>query len=254
MKHWLGLMSGVVLVTTAGAGTVVHVATKSSSGAQHDHEVYYAQGGMLRVDHLDEDGHVNDMTLIRDGTIWRVDVRNRTFEKFDNQGVKAQMSGMDERMKAMLDKMPPEKRAALEQRFQAAAGGGAPAFQFTDTGRSDHSGSYSCAVWSVSRAGREIAEDCLAQANAMTGGAELADSLDKAVPVVEAALAGTPMAAAAQVFVEFKKARGFPVRVRHMAGDKVSSEDFVSAVETPSLPADKFAIPKGFTEKALRGP
>jgi hypothetical protein len=250
MKQWLGLMSALVLATTASAGTVVHIATKSTgSGEQHDHEVYYAQGGMLRIDRLDADGKVEDMTLVRDGTIWKVDVKDRTYMKSDNQAVKARMGAMDDRMKAMLDSLPPDKRAMFEQRMQAMKSGGAAGFEFTDTGRSDHSGSYSCEVWSLTHAGKEIGQHCLVQAGGIAGGAELADSLEKAVPVVEAALVGTPLAPAAQMFVEFKKAHGFPVLVRHMSGGKESSQDFVTAVETPSLSADKFAIPKGFTEK-----
>ena len=223
MKQWLGLMSGVVLATTAGAGTVVHIATKSGSDPQKDHEVYYAQGGMLRIDHLDSDGHVDDMTLVRDNTIWKVNVRDRTFTKTDNQAITARMGAMDDRMKAMLDSLPPDKRAMFEQRMQAMKSGTASGVELTDTGHGDHAGSYSCEVWSLTRAGRELSQNCLVQASGIAGGAELADSLEKAVPVVEAALAATPLAPAAQLLVEFKKAHGFPVLVRHMAGGKETS-------------------------------
>ena len=251
MKQWLGLMSGLVLAATASAGTVVHFATKSGSDAKHDHEVYYAQGGMLRIDHLDSDGHVDDMTLIRDNTIWKIDVKDRTFMKTDNQAMKARMGAMDDRMKAMLESLPPERRAMFEQKMQAMKSGGAGTLEFTDTGHSDHSGSYSCEVWSLSHAGKEMSQHCLVQAGGIAGGAELQESFDKAIPVVDAALAGTPMAPVAQMFLLFKKAHGFPVLVRHMSGGKESSEDFVTAVETQTLPADKFAIPKGFTEKTI---
>jgi hypothetical protein len=252
MKQWLGLISGLVLATSASAGTVVHIATKSTgSGEQHDHEVYYAQGGMLRIDHFDSDGHVSDLTLFRDGAIWKIDVKDRTFMKIDNQAMKARMGAIDDRMKAMLDSLPPEKRAVFEQKMQAMKSGGGGGFEFTDTGHGDHSGSYSCEVWSLTRAGKEISQHCLVQAGGIAGGAELAESLDKAVPVADAALSGTAMAPAAHVFLLFKKAHGFPVLVRHMSGGKASSEDFVTAVETQSLPADKFAIPKGFTEKTM---
>src|SRR5450432_3358180 len=132
MKQWLGLMGGLVLATTASAGTVVHFATKSGSYAKHDHEVYYAQDGMLRIDRLDADGHVDEMTLFRDNTIWKVDVKDRTFMKTDNQAMKARMGAMDDRMKAMLDSLPPDKRAMLEQRMQAMKGGAADGLEFTD--------------------------------------------------------------------------------------------------------------------------
>jgi hypothetical protein len=57
--------------------------------------------------------------------------------------------------------------------------------------------------------------------------------------------------AAAQQFAVYGKIDGFPVRTRQLAGGKVESEDQVTSIEKQSLPADKFAIPKGFTQTTL---
>jgi hypothetical protein len=59
--------------------------------------------------------------------------------------------------------------------------------------------------------------------------------------------------AAAQRFALWGKVDGFPVRTRELSGGKADSEDVVTSIEKQSLPADKFAIPKGFTQTSMGG-
>jgi len=237
-------------MSAAQAGVVVHMGAKESAeSAPKADQVVYAQDGMLRIDKLDSAGHVRDTTLIRDGTIWEVDVEKRTFMKFDKSAVAAQQSAMSDRMQAALQNMPPEKRAMFEERMKAMQQQ-SHAYTLTDAGRSEHVGSYSCQIWQASRDGKPIAEYCVAPKGSLTGGEELVDAAHKASAVAVDVASASPQIARAMapVYTLYGKMDGFPVLTRHGSGGDVRDEKIVTGIEKKSLPADQFAIPKGFTE------
>jgi len=238
------------------AGTVVHLDRRElPDGKAQPNSVIYAQAGQFRMDTLDDKGHVRDFVLVRDGTIWQVDVEKRTFYKFDKAALSGQQSQMQQRFQAALEKMPPERRAMMEERMK----GMMQKMQqtnatVTDTGHTDRAGSWSCEVWQVLRNGKAVSESCIASRGSLTGGDELVDATHKASAVAADVLASLPAArAAAQQFALYGKVDGFPVRTREISGGKADSEDSVTSVERQSLPADKFAIPKGFTQTTLGG-
>lgn len=241
-------------MATVQAGTVVHLDRRElPDGPAQPRSVIYAQEGQFRMDTLDDKGHVRDFVLIRDGSIWQVDVEKRTFYKFDKEALAGQQDQMQERMQAMLEKMPPERRAAMEERMKSMMLKTQQAsVTMTDTGRTDRAGSWSCEVWQLLRNGKPVSEACIASRSSLTGGDELVDATHKASAVATDVLSSLPAArSAAQRFALYGKADGFPVRTREIAGGKADSEDVVSAIERQSLPADKFAIPKGFTQTTM---
>jgi len=236
---------------TASAGVVVHMSSRNlPNGEAKDHQVLYAQNGMFRIDRLDPQGRVDQIQLIRDGVIWDIDVPQRTFRKFDKNLLSAQQSGLQTKMRAYLDRLPPEKRAQFEQRLGAMQ---QQTYTVTDSGHSEHVGSYSCEVWQVARQGRVISENCIASKSSLKGGDELVEAAHKAAAAASDALAGIPQAARAMgpTLALYNKMDGFPVLVRRLSAGKADSEDTVTSIDTQALPADKFAIPKGFTEKSL---
>jgi len=236
------------------AGTVVHLDRRGLPDGQAQPEsVIYAQGGQFRMDTLDEKGHVRDFVLVRDGSIWQVDVEKRTFYKFDKAALAGQQGQMQERMQAMLQKLPPERRAMMEERMKGIMQKAQQtSVTMTDTGHSDHAGSWSCEVWQVLRNGKAVSESCIASRGSLTGGDELVDATHKASALATDVLSSLPAArAAAQRFALYGKVDGFPVRTREISGGKAESEDVVTSIERQSLPADKFAIPKGFTQTTM---
>jgi hypothetical protein len=247
-----GLCVCIGAITAAQAGVVVHMGAKGSSdNAPKADEVVYAQDGMLRIDKLDSEGHIRDITLIRDGTIWSIEVAKRTFMKFDKDAVAAQQNEMSDRMKAALQNMPPERRAMLEERMKAMQQE-THAYTLTDAGRSEHVGAYSCQIWQAARDGKPIAEYCVAPKGSLTGGDELVAAAHKASAVAVDVSSASPQMARAMspVYTLYGKMDGFPVLTRHMSGGAAQDETFVTGIEKKSLPADQFAIPKGFTEVA----
>jgi hypothetical protein len=243
-------------MAAAQAGTVVHQDRRSlPDGQAHPQSVIYAQDGQFRMDTLDEKGHVRDFVLVRDGNIWQVDVEKRTFYKFDKAALAGQQGQMKERMEAMLQNMPADRRAMMEERLKGMMQKAEHAsVTMTDTGHADHAGSWSCEVWQVLRNGKAVSESCIASRGSLTGGDELVDASRKASAVATDVLSSLPAArAAAQQFALYGKSDGFPVRTRQISGGKAESEDLVTSIERQSLAADKFAIPKGFTQTTMGG-
>ncbi len=248
---WLGLAMGVA---AAQAGTVVHMERRElPEGKPRPATVIYAQGGQFRMDSLDAKGQVTGFVLVRDGNIWQVDVPKRTFYKFDKGALAGKQNMMQERMQAMLQTLPPERRAAMEARMQGMLQATQQAnYALSNTGRSDKAGSWSCEVWQLQRNGKTVSEACIASPSALTGGDELVDATRKAAAAASDVLSSIPVArAAAQRMALYNKANGFPVRTQEISSGKAREEEVASSIERQTLPADKFAIPKGFTQTTL---
>jgi hypothetical protein len=237
-------------MSAAQAGVVVHMGAKASAdGAAKNQQVLYAQDGLLRVDKLDDQGRVRDFTLIRDGAIWDVDTQKHTFRKFDKSAVATQQNELSDRMKAMMQSMPPERRAMVEQRLKAMEKE-THDYQLTDAGRSEHVGAYTCEIWQAVRDGKPITEYCVVPKVSLTGGDELVTATHRASVIAADVASAAPQMARAisPVYKMYGKLDGFPVMTRHISAGEAREETVVTGIEKKALPADQFAIPKGFTE------
>jgi hypothetical protein len=238
----------------AQGGTIVHMNRTDFDGKTRPETVIYAQDGQFRMDTLDEDGHVSEFVLVRDGSIWQVNVPKRTFYQIDQSALAGQRSQVQEQMQAMLQRLPPDRRAAMQERMQAfMAHSAQTTVDMTDTGKTDHVGSWSCEVWQEHRNGAVSSDACIASRGALAGGDELVDATHKAAATASSVLSAIPEARAnAQQMALYGKADGFPVRTRQLdRNGRVDSSDTVASIERQSLPADRFAIPKGFTQTTL---
>src|SRR6185312_8821802 len=250
---------GMVLIlagatAVAQGGTVVHMNRTDFEGKSRPEAVIYAQDGQFRMDTLDADGHVRDFVLVRDDSVWQVDVPKRTFFEIDQAALAGQQSQMQQQMQAMLQRLPPDQRAAMEERMKGLMAGRAQSsLTMTDTGKTDHVGSWACEVWQVQRDGAVSSDACIASRGSLTGGDELVDAVHKAASTTRDVVSALPGArATAQQMAVYGKVDGFPVRTRELGRDgSVESAETVASVERQSLPADRFAIPKGFTQTTL---
>lgn len=252
---FLGLASWVA--ATAQAGTVVHLEWRSlPDGKAQPHSVIYAQDGQFRMDSLDSDGHVQGFVLVRDGNIWQVDVTRRTFYLFDKAALADQQASMQGHWQSMLQNLPAAQRAAMEARMQSILQHAQQStVSLTDTGHTDRVGSWTCEVWRLQINGKISSDACIASRGALTGGDELVDSTHKAADTAANVLRSLPvMRAAASRMALYGKSDGFPVRTRDLNGDTPEDEEVVSSIKSRPLPADTFAIPKGFTQTTMGRP
>jgi hypothetical protein len=253
MRNQLIVLTLAIMTAATGeAGVVIQITAKDSSGKQSDTRTMYAQDGALRDDHLDERSHVTSFSLIRDGVVWEVDVPKRTYSKVDKAAMKARLEEGQQRMKEMAATLPPERRALFEQRMQQAQSAHHD-YAWTDTGRTEHVGQYSCRVWEGKRDDKVQRQDCVVPFGSLPGGDELAAALRQAAATaMDIASANPAMAkASSEMFSGFQKFNGWPVLTRHISGGKTYREEVAKSIDRQPLPADKFEIPKGFTEKSF---
>jgi hypothetical protein len=234
---------------TAHAGSVLKMDTKDSAGKTQPFETYYAQDGMLRIDRLDAHGGINRTTLVRDGVVWEINPAERTYTRVDPASLGQFAGDSSSRMEARIASLPPEKRAMMEARMaQMKQKSATTQFTFADTGRSDHAGQYACHVWEEQRNGKPFARYCVVPAASLPAGGELETALKKATATAGQIIASVPMMAAqAEHLTRLGQMNGFPASSRVGEGD----EHVLSSAQAQSLPADKFAIPKDFTERKL---
>ncbi len=156
---------------------------------------------------------------------------------------------MQARMQAAMQNMPPERRAMFEAKMKELQQK-THDYALTNAGHSEHVGSYSCEIWNLARDGKQISEYCVAAKGSLPGGDELIAASHKAATVALDVLSAAPQMAKAMppIYALYGKMDGFPVLTRHLFNGKTEGEDLVTAIERQSLPANKFEIPKGFTE------
>jgi hypothetical protein len=246
------LLALAILSGSVHAGAVLQVATKDPSGKTVPDEIYYAQSGMMRIDSIDAKGDIVRMNIIRDGVIWEVDTRDRTFSRIDAQSLNATMGAQNSRMQAMMANLPPDKRAMMQAHL-AQMGQPHSDSTFTDTGRSDRSAQYSCHVWQEQRHTGASTEYCVVAASSLPDGNELAASMKTALETTDKIIAGVPMMATrAEHLTRLEKMNGFPVHWRYLSSaGATESERVLTSAQSQNLPPDTFAIPQGFTEKPL---
>jgi hypothetical protein len=56
-------------------------------------------------------------TVVRDGVIWEIDPKERTFTRVDAASLKQAVGGESSQIEAMIARLPPEKRALMESRM-----------------------------------------------------------------------------------------------------------------------------------------
>jgi hypothetical protein len=243
---------------TAHAGVVIHTSGKDlKSGRDADHQIYYVQNTLVRIESGDEHGQTRQITLFRDNALWELQPAQHTYTKMD----KAAMQQANQQMEQQLAGMPPEQRARIEK-MMGGANGKAPGGQsaqegtWTDTGKTETVGKYTCHVWEIRFNGKLEAQYCVVPTSTLPGGDELFNAMREVGKTVRDLMSALPRAAAAgsRELAAFDRLQGYPVLVRHFSGETPTREDVLQSVERQSIPASQFEIPQGYTERPAFGP
>lgn len=251
---------GLLAAGVVQAGVVIHSTSKDlTSGRQTDHNTVYVQNGLMRIDNLDKHGQLKSFTLFRDNAIWDARVDSHTYVKMDRTAMQqgAQRMNADmEKLKAQMANLPPERRAMVEQmmkRMHGVATGTVPLAQvtWTNTGRRESVGSYTCRIWESRTGGNLTAQYCVVPTGRLPGGQEIAQSMRSVSRMVKEMMSAFPPAAraASQRLAGFEAFHGYPVMVRQFEDGKPSSEDVVVDIREQTLPESEFEMPSGFTER-----
>jgi hypothetical protein len=238
---------------TAYAGAVIHETRRDlPNGKPVDHETVYVQDGMIRSDTLDDHGHPTQLTIFRDGVMWQVNIARRTYSKLDKAVAQQGMQQLQAMREQMLANAPPERRAAMEKAMAGMQHPAAP-IAWTDTGRSEHVAGFSCEVWQGKKADKLEFEYCIARPGDVPDGDEIYAALRQMSASLRDVVSAMQNAGQRDThgvynFDWIERAKGYPIVRREF-----EHEEAVKSIEQQKLPADKFAIPQGFTEVPLLG-
>lgn len=187
--------------------------------------------------------------------VWTVDDKRRTYTEVDRARMTAlrdQSSAAREKMRAELDKMPPEKRAQMSRMLAAADAKeperGPPTIK--STGRSDKIGGLACQEVEVSRGDVKESEICVADWKA--AGVTKADlaAIRKLGTFQDETLGGMQARREGGNALElFDSLDGLPVRVRTFRGGQLKAEFRVVKVEHKPLDPKLFDPPDGYTKR-----
>jgi len=169
-------------------------------------------------------------------------------------------------MQAQMEKMTPEQRATIEQALSnfgagdvAKGGKKAPPepAKAVATGTSDTISGYACRGYDIVRAGKKIAEACVASWADLGVGPDDVAGLRKLAAFQQQMFAdvnlGTDAAPGIEAFEVMDQIKGFPLRVRTMVEGKRPTVMRVVQVERKDIDPKVFQVPAGYTRRSTPG-
>lgn len=196
--------------------------------------------------------------MLRDSAqkkMWLVDHDKKSvilMTEEDSKAIEARQEQMRLQMKAQLERLPPEQRTRVEQTMLAIPDPNAKPPNFTYEKKKDAAGrtisGFKCDDYLIKREGQPFGEGCFTpwKTVGLTPD-EFKKTLLNAMP--SSAAAGPMM----QSFEAHSSAPGLSIE-RTMVDDKgqVTTRTTLKSFSKTALAADKFELPKGYSEKSMK--
>jgi hypothetical protein len=250
---------GCAIAPLAFGGAVLEMVERDLKTAKDTGgQIFYAQDGKARIDHGDT-VRSSEYTLFRDQTLYTVDAKSKSFTKVDKAAITAmgaRMKSAMSQMQAQMANMPPAQRAQMEAMMGRQMGPPAakPKRELTNTGKTEKTAGYTCAVWNETRDGVLDTQLCVVPPGSLKGGAELfavMKEIGKFTRELTDALPRGPRASTDNEY-DYERLNGIPVITRDFAGGKAVRETRVTASRSEILGAALFEVPKDYTQR--KGP
>lgn len=217
----------------------------------------YVQGGLGRF--VDADGRA---TLIKGGTLYIVDDADRSYVVFDKATMDSLAKTLTEataKIKAQLEKMPPEQREQMEQmlskQMPGMLGDGKQwQVEALDTGKSETVDGRSCRIWDVKRNGELDDQLCVVPYRSLPGKENFQSVFSQFAQAFEEMTKSAPMLSGvmSNEFTAQAKVNGFPVRSRSYENGRLAGEEqLVRVWREETFPAAMFEVPAGYTRKTM---
>jgi hypothetical protein len=257
MRARFSLCALCLVTGIANAGVYIETVDRDSkTGKSEPAERWYVQDGKARIEGPD------GVSIFKDGIVYGVDPSRKSYHVMD----KATMDQLTARMKqareqrtqAQLAKLPPEKRAEVQEMMskQASATPRKPVVEAKDAGKTETINGRSCQVWDITRDSVLDEQYCVAAFAALPGGDEVQALMQKYQGFFEqmSELAGPGEAGDSmrEQFALWQKLNGYPLAARGYSGGTIDpSETIVKAWQSQSVPASMFEIPADYTKRDL---
>ncbi|HKE45011.1 MAG TPA: hypothetical protein VKB41_10795 [Steroidobacteraceae bacterium] len=250
------------LAGTSQAGVYIETVSRDAKTGQNDPaERWYVQDGNARIETSDS------VSIFKGGVVYGVDKSTKSYHVMDKATMeqlgarlKEVRAQAQERMKAELDKMPPDQRKQVEEMMakQGMGPGAKPAkrsLDATDTGKNETVNGRSCHLWDITRDGALDQQYCVAAFSALPGGNEIQDLMQKYQAFFEQMselMSGGGGDTMREEFELWKKLSGYPMVTRSYAAGKLEpGETIVKTWQAQSVPASMFEVPSDYTRRDL---
>ncbi len=194
--------------------------------------------------------------------LWTMDPSTKTYVEMNGEMMKslaAEIAPAMAQMQEQLKALPPDQRAKAEEMMKGQMGGSAdgkePVVEIKNTGEKQTIAGYTCTHWDVFRDGTKLSEVWAADWSAahvkkedfavLKSMGKFMDDLRKASPV---------MRRNNDAVIEMTRVDGFPVLVRQYTNGKLTGETALQKVESKSIDASTFELPKDYTERKIGRP
>jgi hypothetical protein len=248
----LSLILAPATASAAGGGWYARQVDKSPGEGRGGQgaEIFY-QGGKIRIDQGQDTTVIYDM---RSGLMTVLTHREKSYLQQTLEDLAKMRDGMMKQLKAQLPQMPPAVRAQLEPKLKQMEAGVLDENKPKATGKKSKVGTYGCEIYSWSSEGNS-GEFCLTRELDAHLKEFAKDTEVLAKKLAELKLGG---AQGPGGFTMLEMARsGFPVRTHTKLTFNNQTIESISEVEEfkpMAIAADKFAIPAGYTKKAMPNP
>ena len=251
------------------AGVVFELETQDHdvSPPQLERTTIYAQGISLKMETAVGQRGKSDAMIFRGDRreMVVVDHAKRSYMVIDRQfaaNMAGQLNQAAEQMKGLLDNIPAEQRAMIEQmtknRGPQTLQPARPQVQVSNTGKQAKVYGYDCVLFVVSRNGSKVRDVWVTNWNNISGGRDLAatfDSMSEFMLELTSAFpvgADSPMDGSA--FATIKQMGGFPVATREFRADgTVESESALRSAQSQRLSPADFQPPNGYQPDSMFG-
>lgn len=253
--------------SVAGVVFVIETQDHDVSPPRLERTTVYAEGRSLKMD-SSEDPRGNSDTMIFRGDrreMIVVDHQRQSYMVIDKQFVTnmaGQLGQMTGQMKGMLDKVPADQRAAIEQmmkqRGQQTQQLARPQVQVINTGKQAKVYGYDCVLFVVTRDGHKVRDVWVTQWNNISGGSDLAATFESMSEFMLELTSAFPGGASAPMqdnaFATIKQMGGFPVATREYRADgTVESESALRSAQSRRINLAEFQPPNGYRPESMFG-
>ncbi len=216
---------------------------------------YTAEGKKLRMETVGEHAEI----MIFDGDaqkLFRINQSDHTYSEITQADAKGVSAQIDE----MLSKLPPERRAMMEERMkQAGTQTVAPRpVTYEPTGARQTVAGYACQGYRMVRDGKASEQGCF-----IPWGTNAVQKADLGALVefgnfmqrfMSAAWGAGPRRSGSPITDQLERAPGFPaVMERVTEGGKVENAERLVSLKHTGVPAETFTVPPGYTKVTMPG-
>ncbi len=260
------LFVGLIVASFAAqAGVMIEfVKRNADTGKEEPLQSMWVQNGMARTEGS-RGSSESTVSIFKDDAMYLLQAQSKSYRVMDKATIERMAGTMNDamaKMRAQMEKMPPEQRAMMENMMKQRGGmigmNGPKKqviYDVKPTGRTETVNGKSCKLWDTTRDGVLSEQLCVVPLSAMPGSDEVIAVSKKMAAMFEkfsAQMRAQMDNIMRQSSTQLAKLNGFPIMTRSYENGVLEPEQFiVKTWKQQAVDAGKFAIPSDYTKKEM---